>query len=137
MGADFTVTLLNGRKTDVYFLSTIKELSEKLSAYGRRVLWVFDSNSASLFTSLPANSVILPSSKRREEQDLLLDREDNLGGSGCASFTRQRVHRLRRRGGVRHDGVRGFCIHEGMFPHSCADNSPVHGRRLDRRKERD
>ena len=66
MGADFTVTLLNGRKTDVYFLSTIKELSAKLSAYGRRVLWVFDSNSASLFTSLPANSVILPSGEKNK-----------------------------------------------------------------------
>ena len=66
MGADFTVTLLNGRKTDVYFLSTIKELSAKLSAYGRRVLWVFDSNSAALFTNLPANSVILPSGEKNK-----------------------------------------------------------------------
>lgn len=54
------VTLANGRTTTVFFLKNVKELSEKLSSYGSRVLWVFDSNSRALFSSLPEHCVILP-----------------------------------------------------------------------------
>lgn len=61
MASSFTLSLAGGKTTDVFFLDSIKALSDKLSGYGRRVLWVFDSNSRNLFTSLPANCVILPS----------------------------------------------------------------------------
>ena len=64
MAADIDVTLQGGRTTHVLFVDTIRELSSRLSDYGQRVLWVFDVNSARLFTSLPENNVILPSGEK-------------------------------------------------------------------------
>ena len=64
MGIDLDVTLQGGRTTRVFFVETVKDLSSRLSDYGQRVLWVFDVNSARLFTSLPQNSVILPSGEK-------------------------------------------------------------------------
>ena len=61
MAQDFTVQLAAGRTSSVIFLDGIKALSHRLSSYGSRAVWVFDENSARLFTSLPEHTVVLPS----------------------------------------------------------------------------
>lgn len=58
------VTLANGKSTEVFFPDTVRDLSERLSGYGRRVLWVFDTNSRNLLSQLPEHCVILPSGEK-------------------------------------------------------------------------
>lgn len=53
------VKLQDGKKSEVLVANDIKDLSHHLSSYGGNVLWVFDRNSASLFTSLPDQNVVL------------------------------------------------------------------------------
>jgi len=55
----FDVRLFDDKSTKVFLADSIKDLSGKLSSYGQNVLWVFDTNSASLFNSLPPNRVVL------------------------------------------------------------------------------
>lgn len=66
MAQDFTVQLAAGRTSSVIFLDGIKALSHRLSSYGSRAVWVFDENSARLFTSLPEHTVVLPSGEEHK-----------------------------------------------------------------------
>lgn len=61
MDKTLSVTLAGGATTDVFFTSDVKDLSLHLSSYGRNVLWVFDVNSAGLFSELPQNRIVLDS----------------------------------------------------------------------------
>ncbi|WP_320130833.1 3-dehydroquinate synthase family protein [uncultured Sphaerochaeta sp.] len=56
-----TATLANGKQTDVFLADDLKDLSERLGNYGRSVLWVFDTNTATLFKQLPPANVVLDS----------------------------------------------------------------------------
>ena len=60
----FDVKLQAGKQSSVYLGSNIKDLSEKLSSYGLNVFWVFDSNSATLFKTLPEKRVVLESGEK-------------------------------------------------------------------------
>lgn len=62
----FDVKLFDGKSTKVFFADSIKDLSRKLSGYGQNVLWVFDTNSASLFNALPPNRVVLDSGEKNK-----------------------------------------------------------------------
>ncbi|MBR1920221.1 MAG: 3-dehydroquinate synthase [Spirochaetales bacterium] len=53
------VCLQDGKRTKVLIAKDIKDLSLHLSGYGRNVMWVFDRNSAALFTELPEQRVVL------------------------------------------------------------------------------
>lgn len=55
----FDVTLQGGKVTQVLTSDSIKDLSVQLSSYGQNVFWIFDSNSASLFSSLPDRRIVL------------------------------------------------------------------------------
>ncbi|MDT4761411.1 3-dehydroquinate synthase family protein [Sphaerochaeta sp. PS] len=56
-----TVTLDNGKETEIFLADDLKDLSAHLGGYGRSVLWVFDTNTAKLFKQLPPVHVVLES----------------------------------------------------------------------------
>ena len=56
-----TTTLANGKQTEILLADNLKDLSAHLGSYGRSVLWVFDSNTATLFKQLPPVNVVLES----------------------------------------------------------------------------
>ena len=62
----FSVTLQNGKVTNVYFSQDIKDLSHQLGTYGNNALWVFDTNTAPLFRNLPLNRVVLESGEKNK-----------------------------------------------------------------------
>lgn len=61
MEKKFSVGLAGGAETNVLFAKDIKDLSNALSSYGENVFWVFDTNSARLFSSLPEKRIVLES----------------------------------------------------------------------------
>ena len=61
MEKKFSVGLAGGAVTNVLFAKDIKDLSNALSSYGENVFWVFDTNSARLFSSLPEKRIVLES----------------------------------------------------------------------------
>ncbi len=64
-----TVSLAGGEKSDCLLSADLKDLSKHLSGYGQNVLWVFDTNTAPLFSSLPTNRIILESGERYKTVD--------------------------------------------------------------------
>ncbi|MCH3916170.1 MAG: 3-dehydroquinate synthase [Spirochaetia bacterium] len=59
MSGNMKVTLANGKETNVQMVESLQELSEKLGGYGNNVLWVADSNTATLFKRFPSGNVII------------------------------------------------------------------------------
>ncbi len=64
-----TVTLAGGEKSQVLFSSDLQDLSRHLSSYGQNVLWVFDTNTAPLFSTLPTNRIIIESGEKYKTMD--------------------------------------------------------------------
>jgi 3-dehydroquinate synthase len=64
MDSLLTATLANGKQTNILVADDLKDLAGHLGNYGRSVLWVFDSNTATLFKQLPPASVVLESGER-------------------------------------------------------------------------
>lgn len=71
MEKKLSCTLAGGKVTDVLFANDIKDLSSHLSSYGNNVFWVFDNNSAALFSSLPEKRIVLESGERYKTMESL------------------------------------------------------------------
>jgi len=59
MSENMSVTLANGKVSNVEMIEDLQGLSEKLGSYGNNVLWVADSNTATLFKRFPSGNVII------------------------------------------------------------------------------
>lgn len=59
MNNQMTVSLSEGRKTEVIYLDDLNELAKRLGSYGHRSLLVADTNTANLFKRLPPNNVVI------------------------------------------------------------------------------
>lgn len=88
MEKKLSCTLAGGRATDVLFADDIKDLSSHLSSYGNNVFWVFDNNSAALFSSLPEKRIVLESGERYKTMDSLVKILSAALSFSCARDTR-------------------------------------------------
>ena len=59
MKKEFDVVLQNNKVTNVLYADGAKDLAAYLAEYGQNVIWVFDTNTSSLFSSLPHKKVVL------------------------------------------------------------------------------
>ena len=59
MKKELEVVLQNNKVTSVLYADGAKDLASYLAEYGQNVIWVFDTNTSSLFSSLPHKKVVL------------------------------------------------------------------------------
>ena len=64
MNESMNVKLACGNKTQVSYLNDLNELSTMLSSFGKRALWVADSNTANLFKRLPETNIIISAGEK-------------------------------------------------------------------------
>lgn len=89
MEKKMSLSLSEGKTSDVYFAKDIKDLSTGLSSYGDNVFWVFDTNSARLFSSLPEKRIVIDSgetNKNLKSLEKIIERALSFGSARDTRF---------------------------------------------------